>query len=76
MVVVAPASYHKALRDFVKYRSEQRPVELVALETILKESPGVDDPEKLKRWLFEAWKSRGVRYVLLVGDAESCPSGT
>ena len=73
MVVVAPASYHKALRDFVKYRSEQRPVELVALETILNESPGVDDPERLKRWLFEAWKSRGVRYVLLVGDATVVP---
>jgi hypothetical protein len=73
MVVVAPASFHKALRDFVKYRSEQRPVELVALETILKESPGVDDPEKLKRWLFEAWKSRGVRFVLLVGDADVLP---
>lgn len=73
MVVVAPARYHKALRDYVKYRSEQRPVELAALEMILKKSPGVDHPEKLKRWLFEAWKSRGIRYALLVGDADVLP---
>ena len=73
MVVVAPSSFHNALGDFVKYRSAQRPVELVSLEKILQETPGVDDPEKLKRWLFDAWTKRHVGFVLLVGDADVLP---
>ena len=73
MVVVAPASFHQALETYVAERAKRRPTELVALETILKESKGVDDPERLKRWLYRAWKERSVGYVLLVGDADVMP---
>lgn len=73
MVVVAPRAFHGALAEFVAYRAQERSVELVDLEGVLEKSTGVDDPEKLKRWLFDAWSKRGVRYVLLVGDADVLP---
>ena len=33
----------------------------------------MDDPEKIKRFLYDAWKNRGTKYVLLVGDADVMP---
>lgn len=68
-VVVAPERFHEALADYVK---RKKPVELASLESILK-GEGADDPEKLKRWLYAAWKERKIRYVLLVGDADLLP---
>ena len=37
---------------------------------IIREVPGVDDAEKLKRLIFTAFTSLGIRYVFLAGDAE------
>jgi hypothetical protein len=73
MVIVAPDRFHKDLMKFRAYRAAQRPTELVSIESILKSSPGVDDPERLKRWLYHSWKERNFRYVLLVGDADILP---
>ena len=55
MVVVAPERFHKALAKFVAYRLAQRPTKLAVLESILKSTQGADDPERLKRWLYESW---------------------
>jgi hypothetical protein len=73
MVIVAPDRFRGQLERFRSYRATQRPTELISLESILKSTQGVDDPERLKRWLYKAWKERGVRYVLLVGDADLMP---
>jgi hypothetical protein len=73
MVVVAPSKFHEALGDYLRFRSVRRSTRLIALETVLAETAGVDDPERLKRWLFEQWKEHGVGYVLLVGDADVVP---
>jgi len=73
MVIVAPERFHKELTRFRSYRAAQRPTELVSLEAILKSTQGVDDPERLKRWLYSSWKERRIRYVLLVGDADVLP---
>lgn len=73
LVVVAPERFHQALRPFVAEKAKHRPTELAALESILKGSKGADDPEKLKTWLYRAWKERSVGYVLLVGDADVLP---
>ncbi len=53
MVVVGPERFHKSLEPYLTYRSRQRPTHWASLESILMDSPGVDDPEKLKRWLFK-----------------------
>lgn len=72
-VIVAPERFHESLGEYVAYRTRQRPTSLVSLESILKSSDGRDDPERLKRWLYDAWQKRGARYVLLVGDADVLP---
>ncbi len=56
MVIVAPERFHRDLTRFRAFRAAQRPAELVALEAIKKSTQGVDDPERLKRWLYKSWK--------------------
>lgn len=73
LLIVAPHSFHPALKEFVQHKKKRLPAELIALEKILKTSKGVDDPEKLKRYLYDAWKKRAVGYVLLVGDCDVLP---
>jgi Peptidase family C25 len=72
-LIVAPEQFHPSLADFVAHKQKQFPTRLVSLEQILKTSEGVDDPEKLKRYLFDTWKHEKLGYVLLVGDADVLP---
>lgn len=73
LVIVAPRGFHEALGAFVAHKRERRATELVALEDALAAERGGDDPERLKRFLFSAWRERGTRFVLLVGDADVMP---
>lgn len=72
-IIVAPKAFHAELADYIAHKRRQMTVELVALEMVLSRGEGVDDPERLKRFLFDAWKRRGLRYALLVGDADVLP---
>jgi len=71
--IVAPDAFHEALAPYVKHKRKHFKTELVSLEKILKTSRGVDDPERLKRFLYEGWKNRKLGYVLLVGDVDVMP---
>jgi hypothetical protein len=73
LILVAPRSFHAALADFVAFKRQQLPVDLKSLEQILESTPGVDDPEKLKRYLYGEWRERGLGYALLVGDVDVLP---
>src|SRR5579859_278027 len=73
LLVIAPESFHPALADFIAHKQKLLPTELKSLETILKSSAGVDDPEKLKRYLFEQWRTNHLGYALLVGDCDVMP---
>ena len=72
-LIVAPNSFHEALKEYVAYKKKLRPTELVSLEDVLKTTEGVDDPERLKRFLYNAWRKRSLGYVLLVGDVDVTP---
>lgn len=72
LVVVAPRAFLPALAGFVAHKRKTLPVEIAVLEEVL-QGPGVDDPEKLKRYLYAAWRARSLRYCLLVGDAGVLP---
>ena len=72
-LVVAPERFRPALREYIDYKRKHRPTELVSLEEVLKSSPGVDAPERLKRYLYEAWHTRRLGYLLLVGDVDVMP---
>lgn len=72
-VVVAPTALQPALVPYVQYKQSDLPTALVSLETILLQFSGADDPEKLKRYLYQQYREQGTRYVLLVGDADVLP---
>jgi hypothetical protein len=71
--IVAPERFHSELTDYVRHKQKLLKTELVSLEQTLKSSDGVDDPERPKRFLHEAWHKRHLKYVLLVGDVDVLP---
>ena len=73
LLVIAPAAFHPALAEFVAHKRPLLPTDLRSLETVLAESSGVDDPEKLKRYLYREWHDHGLGYALLVGDVDVMP---
>jgi hypothetical protein len=73
LLIVAPKQFAKELEPFVEHKRKELAVEQAALETVLADYQGVDDPEKLKHFLYQAWHERHARYVLLVGDSEVMP---
>lgn len=73
LLVVAPAELEGSLEKFLAYKNTLLKTEFKSLESILAESQGVDDPEKLKRYFYEQWKSADLGYVLLVGDVDVMP---
>ena len=76
-LVIAPERYREALRPYLAHRTEHSPhlasCRFVTLERILATSEGSDDPEKLKRFLFQAWKDEHLTSCLLVGDCDTLP---
>ena len=73
LLVIAPSTFHPALQEFVAHKQKLLPTELRSLEKILEQNLGVDDPEKLKRFLYDEWRQRGLGYALLVGDVDVLP---
>lgn len=73
LVIIAPRAWESTLAPFVTFKAQRLPTRFHALEAILTNSPGVDDPERLKRFLYESWRGAGVRYALLVGDVDVLP---
>jgi hypothetical protein len=73
LIIIAPRKFEPALRPYVEHKRRHMRARLVALESILKNEPGVDDPERLKRALYREWKTRGAAFALLVGDADVLP---
>jgi choice-of-anchor C domain-containing protein len=73
LLIVARNADHKTLQPFVAHKKKLLPTEVVSLESVLKDTKGADDAEKLKRYLYDRWKKGDVGYVLLVGDPEFMP---
>lgn len=73
LLIIAPERFHHDLADYARHKRRRLSTDLVSLEKVLRDSPGVDAPERLKRYLYEAWKERDLGYVLLVGDADMLP---
>src|SRR5687767_508794 len=71
--VVAPDKFAAALMGYVQERSKEFDVKMVGLGAALALHEGVDDAETLKKFLFDDWKKRKTKFVLLVGDADVLP---
>lgn len=73
LLVIAPRAFEKPLAEFIAHKQKLIPTQLRLLEDVLQSSKGVDDPEKLKRFLYNEWRERGLGYALLVGDVDVMP---
>ena len=73
LLVIAPESFQPALGDFLAFKKKLLPVRFKSLESILAAGRGVDDPEKLKRFVYEQWHDHNLGYALLVGDVDIMP---
>jgi len=73
LLIIAPVAFKEALRPFLAHKQALLPAELVVLEDILKAGQGADDAEKLKRFLYQEWRAKGLGYVLLAGDVDQLP---
>jgi hypothetical protein len=73
LLIVSPQSMEAPLRDFVTWKKTLLPTRWVSLEEILRSAPGSDDPEKLKRFLYQNHADNHTSYVLLVGDVDVLP---
>jgi hypothetical protein len=73
LLIIGPKAFQGALAAYVAHKSELLPTEFVTLETAVTSSTGVDDAEKLKRYIYDRWRKDSVGYVLLVGDCSIMP---
>ncbi len=73
LLIVAPRALQVALAPFVAHKQQQMPTSIALLDEILETTSGADDAEKLKRYLYERWKTEPLGYLLLVGDADVLP---
>jgi len=73
LLVIAPNAFQPALREFLAHKQKLLPTEFRSMESILAQNPGVDDPEKLKRFLYNEFLSHRLGYALLVGDVDVLP---
>lgn len=73
LLIVTPRAFQAELKPFIEHKAKELSVESAILEDVLAANQGVDDPEKLKHFLYKAWRERHVHYALLVGDSEVMP---
>src|SRR5689334_17839562 len=73
LLIIAPNVFCPTLASFITHKQKLLPTELKPLEEILSAASGVDDPEKLKRFLYNEWKTHDLGYALLVGDVDVMP---
>jgi Peptidase family C25 len=74
LLVVAPQAFEGALQPLVDWKNATAmPTVLVTTEALRGACDGVDDPERIKRGIWQAHVNLGVKYVLLVGDASVFP---
>jgi hypothetical protein len=73
LLIVVPEKFRDDVAPYVEFKRQFLPTEFFTLEEVLKSSSGVDDPERLKRFFYSAWRNRSLGYVLLVGDRDVMP---
>jgi hypothetical protein len=74
LLVVAPQVFEDALQPLVDWKNDtSMSTLLVTVEALRDACDGIDDPERIKRCIWQAHVDLGVTYVLLVGDASVFP---
>jgi hypothetical protein len=73
LTIVGPRVWLAELEEYARARKPEVQSTVVAWEDLVEKSPGVDEPEKIKRFLYSQWQKREVGHLLLVGDASVTP---
>jgi Peptidase family C25 len=74
LLVVAPQVFEDALQPLVDWKNNtSMPTTMVTVEALRDACDGIDDPERVKRGIWQAYVDLGIAYVLLVGDASMFP---
>ena len=50
LLIIAPDRFHASLKEYVAAKQRRLSAQLLSLEDVLEKPPGVDDPEKVKRY--------------------------
>jgi hypothetical protein len=70
-LIVCPEALRSAFTRLLDHREANGlPGRIMTVEEIVSSYPGVDDPEKIREAIREAYNQRGTRFVLLAGDDE------
>lgn len=74
ILILAPNDFVDELQPLLRFKlASGRPTWLVSLEALYQVYSGADTPEQIKRCIADYEHNHGVRYVLLVGDADRFP---
>jgi hypothetical protein len=74
LLIIAPQAFEVALQPLVDWKNASAmPTAMVTTEALRDSCDGVDDPERIKRGIWQAHVNLDVKYVLLVGDASLFP---
>ena len=78
LLIISPSEFANALKRLVEYKDEQGiETKLVTLNEVYNgayfASQGRDNPERIKYFIKDAIEQWGIKYVMLIGDADSFP---
>lgn len=73
LTIIGPQAWSTELNAYALARQPAVQATVVAWEDLVAKEAGLDEPEKIKRFLFNQWRQGEVHHVLLVGDASVTP---
>jgi hypothetical protein len=74
LVIVTPAEFASALKPLADFKNKTGiATDILILDEVYTTCPGRDTPEKIKRCLALYKQKAGIRYAMLVGDADKFP---
>lgn len=73
LLIIVPSRWVSLAHEYAVFKRAEIPTRVKTLESALASQKGVDDAEKLKRYLYREYRYAGIGYVLLVGDSGSMP---
>ena len=74
LLVIAPDEYQSALQPLITHKNNYgMKTLLTSVENIIEQTPGRDESEQIKYFIYDAAENWGITYVLLVGNVDKTP---
>ncbi len=73
-LIISPVTFKNEFQPLINmYNGMGISVKVVAMDTILSNIPGYDDPEKIRNFIINQYQNCGIGYVLLAGNPPLVP---